>query len=47
MLVLSRLPRQTEMDRMVHHIESSADPRQAVADVCWVLLNGSEFMMNH
>lgn len=50
LLVLSRLPRAAEMDRMVRYIDSgggSGDPRQAVADVCWVLLNSSEFMLNH
>ncbi|HYT92875.1 MAG TPA: DUF1553 domain-containing protein [Gemmataceae bacterium] len=50
MLVLSRLPRASEMERMVRYIENgggSGDPRQAVGDVCWVLLNSSEFMLNH
>jgi len=50
MMVLSRLPRQNELDRMVRFIDSgggSGDPVEAVADVCWVLLNSSEFMLNH
>jgi hypothetical protein len=50
MMVLSRPPRPAEMQRMVRYIDSgggNGDPRQAVADVCWVLLNTSEFMLNH
>jgi hypothetical protein len=50
MMVLSRPPRPAEMDRMVRFIESggsSQDPRQAVAQVCGMLLNSSEFMLNH
>jgi hypothetical protein len=50
LMVLSRPPRPAEMDRMVRFIDSGGgggDPRQAVADVCWVLLNSSEFMLNH
>jgi Protein of unknown function (DUF1553)/Protein of unknown function (DUF1549) len=51
MLVLSRLPRPDESAKLVRYIESGAggtsDPRQAVADVCWSLLNSSEFMLNH
>jgi hypothetical protein len=50
MMVLSRLPRDQEMQRMVRYINSGAgsgDPQQAVVDVCWALLNSSEFMLNH
>lgn len=50
MMVLSRLPRDQEMARMVRYIDSgggSGDQRQAVVDVCWALLNSSEFMLNH
>jgi len=50
MLVLSRLPTPAEMERMSSFIErggGSGDPRQAAADICWVLLNSSEFLLNH
>jgi len=50
MLVLSRLPTAAEMERMSSFIErggGSGDPRQAAADICWVLLNSSEFLLNH
>jgi hypothetical protein len=46
---LSRLPRQRELDRLVAFIERRRPQEQktAVADVFWVLLNSSEFMLNH
>ena len=52
LMVMSRLPRQDETDRLVRYIEAAGDPnsaaqRQAVADVYWALLNSSEFMLNH
>jgi len=50
MLTLSRMPTASEMNRMVSFVErggGSGDPRQAVADVCWALLNSSEFLLNH
>ena len=50
LMVLSRLPRQEELERLVRHIDSgggSGDPRQAVAEVYWALLNTSEFMLNN
>jgi hypothetical protein len=50
LMVLSRLPRADETARMVRYIESGGgtnDPRQAVADIYWALLNSSEFMLNH
>jgi hypothetical protein len=50
MVVLSRMPRADELDRLVRYIESgggSNDRVQAVADVYWALLNSSEFMLNH
>jgi hypothetical protein len=49
-IVLSRLPRPEETDKLVRYIESgggTGDQRQAVADVYWALLNSSEFMLNH
>jgi hypothetical protein len=50
LMVLSRLPRPDETARFARYIESggtSGDPRQAVADIYWALLNSSEFMLNH
>lgn len=53
---LSRLPRPTERQRMLGHIDAAAagpdDGRQqryqqALADVFWVLLNSAEFVLNH
>jgi hypothetical protein len=50
LMVLSRLPRSEELEKLVHHIESgggAGDPLHAVADVYWALLNSSEFMLNN
>ncbi len=49
-LVLSRTPRQNELDRLVPYLEkggATANLGQAVSDVYWALLNSSEFMHNH
>jgi hypothetical protein len=48
LMVLNRLPRPDELARLVGFIDSgggSGDPRQAVADVYWALLNSSEFIL--
>jgi hypothetical protein len=50
MMVLARYPRSDETVKLVRYIESGGganDPRQAVADIYWALLNSSEFMLNH
>jgi hypothetical protein len=50
LMVLSRLPREDEVRRLARYIETggpSRDPRQAVADVYWALLNSGEFLLNH
>ena len=57
MMVLSRMPTQDEMAKMVAYIENAGgrvapQDRQraealAVTDVYWALLNSSEFMLNH
>ena len=53
LLVLTRLPRAEmsgEMDRLVRYVDSGGpthDPRQALADVYWALLNSGEFVLNH
>ncbi len=47
---LSRLPRAEELARMVAHVDSGGprgDTRAALTDVFWVLLNSSEFILNH
>ncbi len=50
LLVLSRLPTSQEMQRLVRYVDSGGparDPRQAIADVYWALLNSGEFLLNH
>ncbi len=50
LLALSRKPRPEELDRMVKYVESGGpkkDPRRALGDVFWALLNSGEFMLNH
>jgi hypothetical protein len=50
LMVLSRLPRPEELERLTRYIDSgggTGSPQQAVADVYWALLNSSEFMLNH
>ena len=47
---LTRLPRPEEASRMLDYVNSGGprnDSRAALADVFWVLLNSSEFMLNH
>jgi len=48
--VLSRLPRPEETERLVRYVDSGGplgDPRKALSDVYWALLNSAEFMLNH
>lgn len=48
--VLSRTPRPDELDRLVRYVDSggpTGDPRRALSDVYWALLNSAEFMLNH
>jgi hypothetical protein len=48
LMVLSRQPRPEELAKLVRHIDSgggTGDPREAVAEVYWALLNSSEFML--
>jgi len=50
LLTLSRTPSSDEMAKMTRYIESgggAGDPGQALSDVCWALLNCSEFLLNH
>jgi len=47
---LSRRPRPEESERLVKYVERggpSGDKDKALADVFWVLLNSSEFILNH
>jgi hypothetical protein len=47
---LSRKPRAEESARLVKYVERggpSGDPDKALTDVFWVLLNSSEFILNH
>ena len=46
---LSRTPRADELDRLVKYVESGGaakDPKKALSDVFWALLNSSEFLFN-
>jgi hypothetical protein len=47
---LSRPPRPDELERLAKYVRKggpSGDPKQALADVFWALLNSSEFILNH
>ncbi len=47
---LTRLPRPAESERFVKYVQSGGprgDARAALTDVFWVLLNSSEFILNH
>jgi len=47
---LSRKPRAAELERLVKYVDRggpSGDKDKALADVFWVLLNSSEFILNH
>jgi Protein of unknown function (DUF1553)/Protein of unknown function (DUF1549) len=50
LVVLSRPPRADESDRLVKYVDAggaAGDPKKALADVFWVLLNSPEFLLNH
>ncbi|CAN5335463.1 hypothetical protein BH10PLA2_BH10PLA2_03310 [soil metagenome] len=47
---LCRKPRAEELTRLVPYVESGGarkDPRRALSDVLWALLNSGEFLLNH
>jgi hypothetical protein len=44
---LSRKPRPAEATRFLQYINQSKNPKTALADVFWALLNSSEFLLNH
>lgn len=50
LVVLSRKPRPAEAQRFVRYVEKggpTGNPKKALADVFWVLLNSPEFILNH
>jgi hypothetical protein len=48
LVTLSRRPTAPESQRLINFLQSAgSDPRQAYADILWVLLNSSEFSLNH
>jgi hypothetical protein len=50
MAALSRKPRPEEAQRLVKYVQeggTSKDPKKALADVFWALLNSPEFILNH
>jgi hypothetical protein len=47
---LSRKPRPQELERLVKYVDKGGannNPKAALADVFWALLNSSEFILNH
>jgi hypothetical protein len=49
LVVLSRPPRGEELSRLIRYVDSGGprrDPRLAIADVYWALLNSAEFKLN-
>jgi hypothetical protein len=44
---LSRLPSTKERERTLTFVASQKDPRPALEDVLWTLLNSKEFLFNH
>jgi hypothetical protein len=50
LVVLSRKPAAQESERFVKYVDAGGpdgDPKTALADVFWVLLNSPEFLLNH
>jgi len=47
LLVLSRKPTEAETKRFTKFVTDAADRSEAFADVFWVLLNSTEFAVNH
>ncbi len=45
--VLSRPPTQAELTRMNDYVRKQGTPKQGYSDITWVLLNSSEFTLNH
>jgi hypothetical protein len=50
LVALARKPRAEELARLVRYANSggpSGDPKKALGDIFWALLNSGEFMLNH
>jgi hypothetical protein len=50
LVALSRKPTEGEVKRLVKYVEAggpSKNPRKALADIFWALLNSAEFRLNH
>jgi hypothetical protein len=43
---LSRRPDKEELARYLAHLQKAVDPKRALSDVLWVLLNSDEFLVN-
>jgi hypothetical protein len=44
---LSREPSQVELARAEDHLRAAGNPRQALEDITWALLNSKEFLLRH
>jgi hypothetical protein len=47
LVALSRRPTAAELQRMTQFVQQAPDPRTGYGDILWVLLNSSEFALNH
>jgi hypothetical protein len=45
-ITLSRKPRAEEMERLLKYVDP-AEPKKALGDIFWALLNSAEFLLNH
>lgn len=45
--VLNRLPTDEEFSRMTNFLSQATDKNKGLGDMLWVLLNTSEFTLNH
>ena len=44
---LNRLPTDSEIQKLSTFVKDAGDPKQGYSDILWVLLNTSEFTLNH